>query len=220
MDAEGVVGALPHTVEVVPQVEPRDPRVAGVEADAETGAVRFGHRGDDPAQVLERAADRGSGAGGEFEQDARAAVRRLQRLDEPGRVALDAACAVAVGRVARVSDDCVEAEQGRARHLPGETVRRVPPQFRLRAGQVDQVGVVRGDEGAATRGGAVAVDDVVRDRRLGPAVGLLGEDLEDGGADPGSPSGRVVDPASDRYVGAEFVGGCGGVVGCGGHRSP
>ncbi len=76
----------------------------------------------------------------------------------------------------------------------------------IRARQVDQVGIVGGDEGHLARGPAEVGGRGGSDGGGGPAVGLAGEDLEDARADGVRAAGGAVHTAGDRDMGAEFVG--------------
>ena len=207
LQPEDCVERRPDAVVVADQVVAGRVGVAGVEADAHPVPLGLRDPVEDAAEVLEARPDGRPGAGGEFQEDAGRALHGLQRFGHAPGVAREPLLDVAVRRVPGVGHEEIETEARAALKLALEAALRHPPQPAVRRREVDEIGVV----GSGDRDPVLAERRLERRRRLvvdpglGPAVRLLGEELEVDRPDLRRSPRRVLHAPRHRDVGAEFV---------------
>ena len=186
----------------VGDVDAGDPEVAGVEAEPELRVMI--EAVEQCCELVDRAADRGSGAGRVLEQDPGPVVACVERRLECGSGLLEPGVQAGAEMGADVEDDSVGFDG--AGDLDGlqERRTRLLPDLAVRGGEIDEVHGVTDNRSDPCLGARLfeALDVFRRVARRAPGPWALREDLDGvGAAFHGALDGRV-DPPGCGHMGA------------------
>ncbi len=203
-EPEDAVEFLHNALVIAGKIVAGGEHVCRIDADAQTILELGPDTLEQNGQLLETLAERAALTRSAFEKYRHIPADAQERPAYRRSVATQPGRAVSVGCVAGMGDQEIESERLAALEFSTERAKGPFPKPAIRAGEVDQVGIVGAgdDDAVCLRGGSKRGRRVPIHVTLRPPVHLFGEDLDDPSADLGAASRRPIEATGRRDVSA------------------